>query len=215
MALFGKKEEKTKDEKTKDVVKKPIYKKWWFWVIIIIFLVKGLGSTGSDEKVSDAEIEKVETKEVKETNKEEVEEIKEEVEEIKEELSNEETIKKRIEETVGEENLEAFNYAPENNFSLIKFRGADNLSDKMTVKGMYLDMFDILRKIQPKIDTDVTFNVIYSLVDKYGNSEDEIVIKATFTKETIDRINFDKALFGDIPYMADEWWNSPAVDISK
>lgn len=208
MALFGKKEEKTKDEKTKDVVKKPIYKKWWFWVIIIIFLVKGLGSTSSDEKVSDVEIEKIETKEVKETNKEEVEEIKEE-------LSNEETIKKRIEETVGEENLESFNYVPENNFSLIKFKGTESLSNKMTVKSMYLDMFDILRKIQPKIDTDVTFNVVYPLVDKYGNSEDEIVIKATFTKETIDRINFDKALFGDIPYMADEWWNSPAVDISK
>lgn len=214
MALFGKKEEKTKDEKTKDVVKKPIYKKWWFWVIIIIFLVKGLGSTGSDEKVSDAEIEKVETREVKESKKEEVEEA-EEVEETKEELSNEETIKKRIEETVGEENLEAFNYVPENNFSLIKFKGTENLSNKMTVKSMYLDMFDILRKIQPKIDTDVTFNIVYPLVDKYGNSEDEIVIKATFTKETIDRINFDKALFGDIPYMADEWWNSPAVDISK
>lgn len=211
MALFGTKEEKTKDEKTKDVVKKPIYKKWWFWVIIIIFLVKGLGSTSSDEKVSDAEIEKVETREVKESKKEEVEEV----EETKEELSNEETIKKRIEETVGEENLEVFNYVPENNFSLIKFKGTESLSNKMTVKSMYLDMFKILEKIQPILDTNVDFNIIYPLVDKFGNSEDEIVIKATFTKETIDRINFDKALFGDIPYMADEWWNSPAVDISK
>lgn len=198
MALFGNKEEKTKEKKTKDVVKKPIYKKWWFWVIIIIFLVKGLGSTSSDEKVSDAEIEKVETKE---------------------ELSSEEVIKKATKEVIGEENFQGFNYVPENNFSLIKFRGADNLSDnlsdKMTVKGMYLDIFNILKKIQPNIDTNVDFNVVYPLVDKYGNSEDEIVIKATFTEETIKKINFDNALFDDIPDMADEWWNSPAVNISK
>lgn len=194
MALFGNKEEKTNLKKSKDLVKKPIYKKWWFWVIIIMFLVKGLGSMGSTEKTSDVEVEKVETKE---------------------ELSSEEVMKKAIKEVIGEENFQEFNYVPENNFSLIKFRGADNLSDKMTVKGMYLDMFNILKKLQPNIDTNIDFNVVYPLVDKYGNSEDEIVIKATFTEETIKKINFDNALFDDIPDMADEWWNSPAVNISK
>lgn len=121
-------------------------------------------------------------------------------------------LKEQIEKVVGSDMLETFNYVPENNFSLIKFKGSENLSNKMTVKGMYLDIFNILKEIQSTIDTDVDFNVTYPLKDKYGNVSDDIVIKATFKNDTIKKINFENALFEKIPDMADEWWNHNALN---
>lgn len=199
-------------------VKKPIYKKWWFWVIIVVIISAIIGNMGGEDKdegkntpstsaeaEASPQLNETETTETTEGNNAEA----------AEELSGEDAIRKAIENVVGEENLETFNYVPDNNFSLIKFRGTENLTNNMTVQGMYLDMFNILKAIQSVIDTDVDFNVVYPLQDKYGNVSDVIVIKATFTSDTIQKINFENALFGNIPDLADEWWNHNAVDINK
>lgn len=132
--------------------------------------------------------------------------------EEKEPQGTEDIIKAVIEDVVGADNLEAFNYVPDNNFSLIKFKGRANLTNAMTVKGMWLDIFNILKDIQSEIDTDIDFNIVYPLTDTYGNTEEVIVIKATFTNETIKKINFENAIFENIPVMADEWWNHNALD---
>lgn len=132
-----------------------------------------------------------------------------------EQAAIEKNIREAIEKVVTEEMLEIFDYASSNNFSLIKFKGSENLTNNMTVKGMYLDIFNILKAIQPIIDTDVDFNVTYPLVDQYGNTEDVIVIKATFTNETIKKINFENTIWGNIPIMADNWWNHSAVSIAN
>ena len=66
----------------------------------------------------------------------------------------------------------------------------------MTIKGMYLDMFNILKSIQPVINTSVDFNVVYPLIDEYGNKEDVIVIKATYKKKTIKKNNFWQCTMG-------------------
>ncbi|MCH5257019.1 MAG: hypothetical protein J1D87_06975 [Lachnospiraceae bacterium] len=218
-------------------VKKPFYKKWWFWVIIVVVILAiGANSGSNDENKDNPQIteqsgtdeDNKPTDESEQTEADEGNESADESEqsgtsgdnELTDESEQAETddtqadIKKAIEDVVGVDNLESFNYVPSNNFSLIKFRGSENLTNKMTVEGMYLDMFNILKKIQPIIDTDVDFNIVYPLVDKYGNSEDVIVIKATFKNETIQKINFDNALFENIADMADEWWNHDAVNIS-
>lgn len=206
-----------KEKKEKSTVKKAFYKKWWFWVIIIVVLAgifgsgrdkdKGEQNTPSTSAETEAGLPLNETKATEPTEGNNTE--------TTDELSGEDSIRKAIENVVGEENLETFNYIPYNNFSLIKFRGTENLTNNMTVEGMYLDMFNILKAIQSIIDTDVDFNIVYPLVDKYGNSEDVIVIKATFTNETIQKINFDRALYKNIADMADEWWNHNAVDINN
>lgn len=113
---------------------------------------------------------------------------------------------------MGKENLETFNYVPENNFALIKFKGSDNLTSNMAIKGMYMDISNILRNIQNEIEVNVDFNVTYPLKDAYGNVEEEIVMKATFNNETIKKINFDKFDYNNIPMIADEWWNHNAVN---
>lgn len=125
--------------------------------------------------------------------------------------STEEVIKEKIIKVVGEENLETFNYVPDNNFALIKFKGSENLTSKMTVEGMYMDIANILKEIQEDIDVNVDINVTYPLQDSYGNIEEDIVIKATFNNETIKKINFDNFLSKNIPSIADEWWNHQAL----
>ncbi|MCM1552130.1 MAG: hypothetical protein NC092_05500 [Butyrivibrio sp.] len=200
-------------------VKKVFYKKWWFWVIIIVVLAAVFGSNGNkDEENKDVSPTATQQEEISTgSNSSENSQTAKETSntEATEELSGEEAIKATVEKVVGVENLEIFNYDPENNFSLIKFRGSENLTNNMTVKSMYLDMFNILKVIQPIIDTDVDFNVVYPLVDKYGNSEDVIVIKATYTQETIQKINFENALWENTPDLADEWWNHQAVNLTE
>lgn len=138
-----------------------------------------------------------------------------EVQEEDEQTTIENTIREAIEKVISEEMLETFNYVPSNNFSLIKFKGSENITNNMTIKGMYLDIFNILKTIQPIIDTDVDFNVTYPLIDQYGNTEDVIVIKATFTNDTIKKVNFESAIWENIPVMADNWWNHSAVNINE
>ena len=206
-----------KEKKDKGTsVKKPIYKRWWFWVIIVVIISAIFGNMGGGDKdegknTSSTSAETEASQQLNETKTTETAEGNN----AEEELSGEDAIRKAIENVVGEENLETFNYVPDNNFSLIKFRGTENLTNNMTVQGMYLDIFNILKEIQSIIDTDVDFNVVYPLQDKYGNVSDVIVIKATFTSNTIQKINFENALFGNIPDLADEWWNHNAVDINK
>lgn len=82
--------------------------------------------------------------------------------------SIEEDLRKAIVKVVGEENLETFNYVPDNNFALIKFKGSESLSSKMTVKGMYMDISNVLKGIQKDINVNVDINVTYPLQDSYG-----------------------------------------------
>jgi hypothetical protein len=128
--------------------------------------------------------------------------------------STEEQIKSIAVNAFGDENPE-INYADYNSFVLIKPKGAENLTNEMTVKGMFTDMSDTLRElagIEEIKNFSVGFNVVYSMVDEYGNTSDDIVIKATFTPETRDKINWDNFLFEDIPSVADEWWMHPALE---
>lgn len=167
------------------------------------------------EKAEKKAKEKAEREKAEKEKREKERVEKEKQKEVQKEKNKRKEIKSAIKEIVGADSLESFNYVPDNNFSLIKFKGSDNLTTNMTIKGMYLDIFDILKAIQPIIDTDVDFNVTYPLQDRYGNVKDVIVIKATFTNETINKINFDNVLWENTPDLADEWWNHDAVRLTN
>lgn len=215
-------------KQTNENVKKQTRKRWLFWIALAVVLrgiqMATIGSlfSGGEVKEATVVVESTETtteettivvETTEETTTEEETTVVETEKETTEEISKEQEMREEIKKVVGEEDIELFNYVPSNNFSLIKFRGNESLTKKMTVEKMYLDMFNILEKIQPFIDTDVDFNVVYPLQDRYGNVSDSIVIKATFKNETIKKINFENALFGNIPDMADEWWQHNALNI--
>ena len=50
------------------------------------------------------------------------------------------------------------------------------------------------------------------MVDKYGNANDEIVIKASYSNETREKMNFDNLLWENIGNVADDWWMHSSLE---
>ncbi len=82
----------------------------------------------------------------------------------------------------------------------------------MIVQGMYKDIYDTLKELDGIEPLSLDFNITYSIVDIYGNSNDEIVIKASYSKETRNKLNFNNLLFENIDTVADDWWLHPALE---
>ncbi|WP_257205865.1 hypothetical protein [Bacillus sp. AFS051223] len=60
--------------------------------------------------------------------------------------------------------------------------------------------------------SEVVFFWKFQLEDAYGNKKQENVMKVTYNRETIDKINFDNFSFKNIPTTADQYWQHPAID---
>lgn len=65
-----------KDKATKNGVKKPIFKKWWFWVIIVVILAAIFGNTGAKDGVEDGAKDAVNSTEQQATSDKFVEDVK-------------------------------------------------------------------------------------------------------------------------------------------
>ena len=104
-------------------------------------------------------------------------------------------------------------YTPGTNNLRIEFKESMNLTGKMTVKAMWLDITNTLHKIKdsevPNVNVD--FIVNYDQEDKYGNMETVKVMSASFTTDTIEKINFDNFLKENIPDVADDYWQAPII----
>ena len=50
-----------------------------------------------------------------------------------------------------------------------------------------MDIYDTLKELKDIQPLSVDFNIIYPMVDKYGNANDEIVIKASYSNETREK----------------------------
>ena len=195
--------------------KKPFYKKWWFWAIIVVLSIIVYFTDDSEEQPSKETVvvaNKIEPKEKKEPEvKKDVEKPKDESkpkDENKAVKTPEDIVKKVIEK----DRIVEINKNDQNGHLLVRFKGSENLTNESTVKGFLVDIRDLLKNL--KSDSSIqtfTFNVTYSLVDNYGNESEDIVIKARFNRETVDKINFDKFDFNKIPEVADEYWSHPAV----
>ena len=76
-------------------VKKPIYKKWWFWVIIAVLVLGVFGSGGNDSEISSPE----EATEVEEQKQEEKQESQEEKQEKQDNKKDEKQEEEKVEES--------------------------------------------------------------------------------------------------------------------
>ncbi len=130
-------------------------------------------------------------------------------------INQEDSLRIAIENIVGADMLVDFIYLPENNYTLITFRGSDSLTTNLIVEAAYLDIKDILKSLQPVIDTDVRICVTFPIIDAYGNSEEQMVIKANYTLKTIQSINFDNFVSENIPIIADTWWNNELFVVNE
>lgn len=206
--------------------KKPFYKKWWFWAIIVVLAIIGYFTDDSEAqptKETAVVADKSEKQPAKEAPKEKAEpEVKKDVEKPKDESKAEKAPKEEsravktpediVKKVIEKDRIIEINKNDQNGHLLVRFKGSENLTNEMTVKGFLMDIRDLLKNL--KSDSSVqtfAFNVTYPLVDNYGNESEDIVIKAEFSRETVDKINFDNFDFNKIPEVADEYWSHPAV----
>ncbi|MBP0006249.1 MAG: hypothetical protein J7642_21445 [Cyanobacteria bacterium SBC] len=99
---------------------------------------------------------------------------------------------------------------------IVWFPLKDNFNSNMIRDGAKITVRNILRKIdESNIDyQQVRLAATFVLSDKYGNSSEEKVLMLTYSKATVDRINWDNFLFQNMFDLADEVWFHPAFQNS-
>lgn len=202
-------------------MKKQIYKRWWFWVIVIL-VIGGIGTAfGDDQSVNDDEAAETTVQVEEDTNKEEITDDKEE--ESDKELTIEEQVEKIIIDELGATNNNGKETIAEiNNFGYdgtdiisVTLNASDRITTNMTKKGMWLDSVNILESIS-ELDSFKNLEMItiiwqFPLVDQYGNTEDGKVMSMDFKKETLEKINWDNFQRDNLPNVADNYWEHPAL----
>lgn len=74
------------------------------------------------------------------------------------------------------------------------------------------DVKEALEKIQALEEIEsVTFIGNGELVDEYGNSESEKILTYDFDRETMNKINYDNVVIDNIPDIATDYYQHPAL----
>lgn len=100
-----------------------------------------------------------------------------------------------------------------NDTAFIRVYGKDNVSNKLIKSGMYMDITDVLKKIEYSDDlpSKVAFDIIFPLQDKLGNTKDEPVMRVVISSDTIHKINFKNFNYDNIPDIAESYWEHDAI----
>lgn len=94
--------------------------------------------------------------------------------------------------------LSGFIWDAESSEIVVTVAGQDNFTDEMITRGIQMDIVDILRVIYTS-NTPIPYNSIavvatFPLVDTYGNTKEANVVIATYSRETLAKINWDNFL---------------------
>jgi len=95
----------------------------------------------------------------------------------------------------------------------IYLAGSENLTTNMTKKGMWMDANAILEALQPREDiAEIIITFSLPLIDAYGNPFEDTVMVITMSKETLDKINFERFVWENLPDIADEYFQHSVLD---
>ncbi|MCP1180550.1 MULTISPECIES: hypothetical protein [Bacillus] len=207
--------------------------KWKMVVACLIYLtiIGGIAGAITDKKKDSqqatANVEKERKEAIETAQKEEKEQATEEKKEEKttaptekQPASLEDKLNKITQDKVGKKNVESIKLndnlgteATNDKIALITLSGKDNLTNNMIKKGMWKDTSDMLKDIAKEKDiSEVVFFWKFELEDAYGNKKNDNVMKITYNRETLDKINFDNFSFNNIPTTATQYWQHPAID---
>ena len=89
----------------------------------------------------------------------------------------------------------------------------DNLTENMIKRGGMTDIVAILKAVS-ELDSKLSYNQVdcigtFSMVDAYGNAEEKDVIRASYTRATVNAINWDNFITDNIYTIADFENNHP------
>jgi hypothetical protein len=96
----------------------------------------------------------------------------------------------------------------------VTIQGSENLTKKMTVQSMYMDISSIwkaFRKTDMSNFSNIGISVKYPLQDDGGNETNEYVIKSGITPEKLSQLNVTNFMFKNVPTFATSWWQHPAL----
>lgn len=95
----------------------------------------------------------------------------------------------------------------------IEVFGHDNIFSGLIKDGMIIDTSEFLEDIKDydKIK-DININILFPMVDKFGNSENVIVMKFKLTAETRNKINWENFDYNNLPDIADDYFAHPALN---
>jgi len=79
-------------------------------------------------------------------------------------------------------------------------------SDKAARKTLLMKTKDILKKLEGKGVEFINIEWQVELVDKFGNAEYTPVMRLDFTKEILDKINWDNFDYNNLDKIADDYW---------
>lgn len=89
----------------------------------------------------------------------------------------------------------------------------DQFTDGLIKDSAQMDVAKILEAIAESNLTynEVTLDGTFSMVDKYGNISEDFVVSATYSRSTIERINWENFLWDDVYAIADDVWLHAAM----
>ncbi len=128
-------------------------------------------------------------------------------------------VKKIITKALGKTNntnkdrIRSVVFSEGDNGIIISLNASENLTTNMTKKGIWMDTKKLFEELHKSTEFDIVLiNWYLPLVDQYGNESDSLVMSIDMKKETLEKINWDKFLFNNIPDTADHYHNHPALD---
>ncbi|WMW41394.1 hypothetical protein RE433_29100 (plasmid) [Bacillus cereus] len=162
---------------------------------------------------------KKEKEEQKTAEKAQKEQEKQEKEEAKKAKGLEDKLNKAVNKKFGKDKVESIQINdnlgtddPNDKIVLVTAEAKESATQNYTRKGMWMDTISILKDIKDeKQISEITFFYKYPLVDAYGNEKKDNVMKLQFNRETLDKINYSNLLHDNLPKIANEYWEHPAL----
>ncbi|CRK80287.1 hypothetical protein [Neobacillus massiliamazoniensis] len=183
------------------------------FVLLIAVLLNGCGQNENGKPVESKEDKKATqtAAKPKEEPKKELTLDEKVTQDINKKLGKDTNMKKkRIVELQVNDNLGTDE--PNDKIVLLTLAGDENLSSKMTVKGMLMKSSDAFKEIfKNKEVSEATLFWKFPLVDTYGKETDENVIKIQLKKETFDKIEWKNFDYNNFEKIADQYWMHPAL----
>jgi hypothetical protein len=94
----------------------------------------------------------------------------------------------------------------------VAFTIQDNLTANLVRDGAKLDVLDILKAVQASGYSydEIAIRATTSLTDVYGNTREGEVLRVSYNRATVDRINWSGFLSSNVFDIADSLWLHPA-----
>ena len=198
-------------------LKKPFYKKWWFILIVAIIVIGAIGNAvEGDEKKSSEDKSK---QEVSAQPKEKSEEP------AKEDVKKEEApktpveratafINKEFKDKTNTDKARIVSIGESNDAFEIVLNGDDNFTTNMMRTGMLsksADVFEEVSKYEDVTTKDLSIGWMMTLVDQYGNENEQRVLNIRLSKETLAKINWDNFNYDNFENIAETYFIHPAL----